>query len=432
MRSVSRRLLPLATVAAILLGAPLAAQQKVTVPAKDNVLAGQPVPVWAVGTDEGESWEMLSNVQVVAFDRQDNLYVLDSGNYRVLVFDKGGKFQRQIGKQGNGPGELTFPTGMAVAPDGNIVVGDMGRGGYTVFRGDGTYVENIAGVENMRVGPGGLYLDASGAVIFRAMPALNRFDGAPPPGSIPSPIVRHTLARAASPSTLYEVPMPAPKIQDSPARGGGAARMVMFVPQTFAPPITWTGLPNGGIAVSHDAEYAIKIVDPNGTVQRVVARTDQPRKVTRRDQERAKEQRRKQLSSRSSGGGIRVTNADGRMSYGFGGRENLSNDQIEEQLRSMTFADVMPMVQTVRSDPLGRLWVQRVGKEVGDAGSIDLFAGDGRYIGTIAGHELPDAVSSSGLAAYIERDDLDVQRVAVRRLPPAWMQGVTGAGRPGQ
>jgi hypothetical protein len=127
---------------------------------------------------------------------------------------------------------------------------------------------------------------------------------------------------------------------------------------------------------------------------------------------------------------MQITNNNGQMSYSFaGGGRSMTEAQIEDQLRNMTFAEVMPLVQTLRSDLLGRLWVQRAGDEVGETGPVDLLASDGRYLGTLNGHKIPDAVSTTGLGAYIERDDLDVQRIAVRQLPPAWSAGLTPAAQ---
>jgi hypothetical protein len=33
---------------------------------------------------------------------------------------------------------------------------------------------------------------------------------------------------------------------------------------------------------------------------------------------------------------------------------------------------------------------------------------------------MPDAISATGRAAYVEKDDMDVEKVVVRALPPAW------------
>jgi hypothetical protein len=46
---------------------------------------------------------------------------------------------------------------------------------------------------------------------------------------------------------------------------------------------------------------------------------------------------------------------------------------------------------------------------------------NGRYIGTLPAQPLPNAVSASGLAAWVTTDDeLGVERVTVRRLPAGW------------
>lgn len=98
----------------------------------DRELRGTPTPVFQVGADEGEEWELLVGVRAVAFDDSDTMYVLDAGNFRVLAFDSAGRFLRQIGRRGDGPGELAAPTSLAVTADGMVVVADIARRGYAV------------------------------------------------------------------------------------------------------------------------------------------------------------------------------------------------------------------------------------------------------------------------------------------------------------
>ena len=69
----------------------------------------------------------------------------------------------------------------------------------------------------------------------------------------------------------------------------------------------------------------------------------------------------------------------------------------------------------------GRIWVQRTSEQNPvEPGVIDLLRHDGRYIGSLRGQELPGAVSPGGLAAYITRDEMDIEQVVVRRLPADW------------
>jgi hypothetical protein len=86
----------------------------------------------------------------------------------------------------------------------------------------------------------------------------------------------------------------------------------------------------------------------------------------------------------------------------------------------MEFADIIPAITSITVDPSGRIWVVRRPERVGDVAPIDLIGRDGTYIGTLVKQSVPRAVSASGLAAYVERNALDIEQVVVRRLPPSW------------
>lgn len=90
----------------------------------------------------------------------------------------------------------------------------------------------------------------------------------------------------------------------------------------------------------------------------------------------------------------------------------MSAEQIEERLRSMQFAQRMPPVKTIQTDPTGRIRVGRMLDRVGSIGPIELITADGRYIGTINDATRPSAVNTDGaLGAWIERDELDVEHI---------------------
>ncbi len=60
----------------------------------------------------------------VAVDSDGNLYVTDTYNNRVEVFDADGNFIRQWGKQGDRPGTFSRPKGIAIDADGHVWVAD--------------------------------------------------------------------------------------------------------------------------------------------------------------------------------------------------------------------------------------------------------------------------------------------------------------------
>src|SRR5688500_10460579 len=81
----------------------------VRLPQADRPLAGTATQVFAIGRAEGAEHEMFGEVSGVLFDANDNLYVLDRQAKRVMVYDRTGRVLRQIGREGQGPGELIQP-----------------------------------------------------------------------------------------------------------------------------------------------------------------------------------------------------------------------------------------------------------------------------------------------------------------------------------
>lgn len=421
----ARSSLPL-ILAASLLASPAAAQQRVAVPERPRLIDSQPAELFRIGTDEGESWEMLSNVGAVAFDKQDNLYVLDAGNFRVLVFDRTGKFVRQIGKQGQGPGEITFARAMVVDAGGDVVVYDMGRGGYTIYAPDGTYKRTLTGATDSRIlGGSNMQPAPGGGVVTRTQTMLRATGGGPvtpPTGPVKTPIVFVPLADGEEPKTLFEIEMPPPRIIEQ-GGGGNNRRIVMsMAPPVFTAPIGWGVLPTGGIAINDSDTYAVRVLDGSGRVQRVFSTGQQPRRVSNRDRDAAREQRREQMRNPSGTPGISVRNVNGQTSYSFGGgAPQITDAQIEEQIRTLEFAETVPLVRALFTDATGRIWVTRTSEQNPvEAGVIDLLHHDGRYIGSLRNQETPAAVSTNGLAAYIIRDEMDIEQVVVRRLPADW------------
>jgi hypothetical protein len=188
-------------------------------------------------------------------------------------------------------------------------------------------------------------------------------------------------------------------------------------PPTFTPDVDWVALPGGGLAVSNRAEYAVRIVSPDGSVSHTLTRPLSPRAVSEADREAARGQRREAMSS--GRGMIRVESNNGNRTASTGG--GMPAAQIEQSVQRMEFAETMPLIDDLAATPAGKIWVVRTPQRgVGD-GPIDVVGADGTYVGTLpAGTDVPAAFARDGRAAYIERDEWDVPRVVVRRLPAAW------------
>ncbi len=72
------------------------------------------------------------------------IYVTDTKNYRVQVFDLGGSPMFMFGSRGAGPGQFQFPYGVTADQKGNVYVADLYNGAISVFDAKGKFVSYFA------------------------------------------------------------------------------------------------------------------------------------------------------------------------------------------------------------------------------------------------------------------------------------------------
>jgi len=98
---------------------------------------------------------------------EGTVYVVDSKDSRVKVYDAAGKFLRAFGRQGQGPGEMNQPTGILVSPDKEILVEDILNRRLAVFALDGTFRRHISTAKAL--GLSGIQMDDQGLIVARSM-----------------------------------------------------------------------------------------------------------------------------------------------------------------------------------------------------------------------------------------------------------------------
>jgi ABC-type Fe3+ transport system permease subunit/DNA-binding beta-propeller fold protein YncE len=87
----------------------------------------------------------FSRAEGLGIDAQDRLYVADSCNHRVQVFDADGKFLRMYGQAGTGPGELSYPYDVRIDREGRQYVCEFGNSRIQVFGQDDKPLEVLGG-----------------------------------------------------------------------------------------------------------------------------------------------------------------------------------------------------------------------------------------------------------------------------------------------
>ena len=142
----------------------LPAQEVIDLTGHDHRLVSDFEEVFRIGVLEGEDWEMFGTIIHVEFDENGNLYIVDGGGgmslgdgtrvmglgsagTRALVFDVCGKFLREFGTAGEGPGEFNMPAGFAVMRAGTTIVSDFGHRAYQLFDASGRFLRMVQASE---------------------------------------------------------------------------------------------------------------------------------------------------------------------------------------------------------------------------------------------------------------------------------------------
>jgi uncharacterized protein (TIGR03663 family) len=93
----------------------------------------------AYGQTSDESW-LLYGPRDIAVDGQGRVFVTDTGNKRIMVYDRDGNYLAQWGSEGITPGSFSEPVGIDVDAEGNIYVADTWNQRIQVFGSDFAYL----------------------------------------------------------------------------------------------------------------------------------------------------------------------------------------------------------------------------------------------------------------------------------------------------
>jgi hypothetical protein len=74
----------------------------------------------SIGNEENENY-LFYHARQIEVDEHGNIYVIDTRNYRIQVFDSHGKYRMTIGREGQGPGEFQIPVMIRINENTGII-----------------------------------------------------------------------------------------------------------------------------------------------------------------------------------------------------------------------------------------------------------------------------------------------------------------------
>ena len=301
-----------------------------------------------------EDWMSPQPWGVTADPTLQQIYVVDSPNHRVLVFDSSGAFLRQFGRSGSGPGEFRSPWAISLRPDGMLTVLDSESGLMSRWTPHGEWLGSTPFPPSYW-GPALADL-GNRLVVVTTTPTSD-------PTEIRQDLIEfrgETATLLASvPQFLTQVKLP-------------CLRTSIPAPKPLAPQPIWTAH-GDTIFVVAGPEYVINAFH-EGRLIRSYGRDLSPVTVTE-----------SMAVNRIETGELRFL-------------MNQCGVDSRTVAASLDWSETVAPIQRLTMAPDGRLWATRTGAGVGRS-SVDVFEPDGRYIGTVS--RVPEPISFLGRDRYV-------------------------------
>ena len=367
----------------------------------------------SIGLADGSEEYMLGEIADIALGRDGSIYALDRQVPAIRHYDAQGKFIRNIGRRGQGPGEFRSVSGIALARDGRLLAWDTGNWRINVYSATGDVLPQVTtpsgtGGSSMSTYSRALMVDTAGRFVTRKVLFSRDMKE--------RPTVWLRFSPDGNPIDTITAP-PSPYAAATVSATSGRVSVSHDVP--FAPKRFIAMSPLGSMIAGYPNRYAFEIHHPGRPVVSV-RRDVRPEPVSRGERSEA----RKEIEDR-----MRKTDP----TWSWNGPD---------------IPDTKPFYQDLQVALDGRIWVAvipevsaRVGSISSGGGGVgpptnrpriegpppppprpalyDVFEADGQYLGQV---QVPARVSSvvrrGDHVWAVAFDESDVPRIKRYRI--AW------------
>jgi len=290
----------------------------------------------SIGREDDKNY-MFYRVRGIGIDGQENIYVLDSGNYRIQKFDKEGQYIQTIGRKGQGPGEFEMPLRFCLDIQDNIYVNEYRK--LEIFNNKGEFVKSIP----LETSIGDFAIDCEGNILANAR--FRRRD------IIKSVIVKMN-SKGKIVKKIAEFSVFGPKIIIT-----SNGTWTLYPNREYRPRLLFAPLDEGSFIYGFSSEYQIIKIDKNGNPLLKIRKEESPHSISRRERKFIVEKHQEIATQR----GMKV-----------------SKKIVEE---ASHFRKYRPYFNKFIIDEKQRLYVQKIKSVLDESEQIDfdIFNGDGNY-----------------------------------------------------
>ncbi len=234
----------------------------------DSTTRWQVIEEVRIGAEEGDGPEVFGRLGAMATDPAGRIWVMESQEQVLKVFDTDGRFVRMIGRRGGGPGEFANVAGVSALPDGRMIVIDHQNARISWFDTAGTFLSSMPVSAGYQVFPWPGRVLRDGSFYDIALP---------PDGRTGMTLVRYDSTLAPVDTLL----VPTWQGETNVLRLGGAAgapRITLSIP--FSAGLLWRLAPDGTLWFVHTGTYELHHVSRTGDTTRIASKAFEPIPVT--------------------------------------------------------------------------------------------------------------------------------------------------------
>lgn len=292
-------------------------------------------------------------------DGEGRIYACDYGNRRVQVYDKNGRFQRTLGRVGQGPGEYSFPSSVILDDSGNALISDPRS--IVVFDRAGQFLKKIP----LKTFPNGGVAGPGGTIFGTTWPN-SRAKGGP----------KHTLIQLGPGGEILRT------LAEFPAFGFSPGQMLHH---WYSGNIGFCRRSGNSLFYGYALDYLIHVVDEEG--REILA-----------------------FSKAEKAQGISGEEAELTRKEGIWAADGLGDPKTAP----LDLPDHRPYFGRLFSDELGRLYVVRfrpITEKAVKTSDIDVFSKDGYYLYRMTWPFIPQVIRGGFLYEVREDEEAGLTRI---------------------